>query len=153
MHVSEDVFKELTKNAHTTRAHLVRLDQRLKVFVGMLESENADFARQHRKLSASLRTWIGGNKLALAENADGRHLLQSLESHHDHAVVRVKGVLAALAELRANMDRLHKKVLETPRPSQYDVVKPEDHISELEKGIERLQRSRGRYVGAGARGG
>jgi hypothetical protein len=113
----------------------------------MLESENADFARQHRKLSAS---WFGGNKVALAENAEGRALLQSLETHHDHAVKRVKRVLAALAELRANMDRLHKKVLETPGPGQYDVVRPEDHISELEKGIERLQRSRGRYVGGGA---
>jgi septation ring formation regulator EzrA len=150
MRTSEAVLDELTESASEARTHLVKLDQKMRQLERLLESENAASRREYRELSTSLWTTIfGGNRLELAQNGDNQDLLARLESIHDQGQARVKGVLAALMELRVNLAHLHRKVQRTPGRAQR-FKGTVNHIGNIAKGVERLQQSRDRYINGGS---
>jgi septation ring formation regulator EzrA len=106
-------------------------------------TESASKARTHlQKLDQQMRQL---ERLLESESAASR---REYQEDHDQGQKRVKGVLAAVMELRVNLAHVHRNVRRTPGRAQH-YKGAVNHIGDIAKGVGRLLQARNRYINGG----
>ncbi|KAF1835692.1 hypothetical protein BDW02DRAFT_567730 [Decorospora gaudefroyi] len=148
LHVSKNK-EEITNLIQTAQALLQvlnNLDGRLGTIYDIATNDDHTITRSQEELLSSLWTKLGGNRGDVKSNTRSLKLLQNISAYRKKAVVHVSETLLKLQEIQAELENLREGVAAPEVLGWRDEVPLTFHIDVIERGVQRLQVSRGEHM-------